>query len=173
AMIVATRPTTRPSASISTHFFSTVAAFADWAVLVSAFMARSLTDMDRSMSAPKQRRRLSRRDEAALRSGPMAPNKRKVKHSAALLTGIMIPLISRRRFQRAHALLDQPAAVAARLDDPALATLAQDQPRITVDGPQIVDLERLDLSGDRRRIALDHGDRPPGTVVGYRYLAIL
>src|SRR5690606_19906287 len=133
AMIVATRPTTRPSASISTHFFSTVAAFADWVVLVSAFMARSLTDMDRSMSAPKQGRRLSRRDEAALRSGPMAPNKQKVKHSAALLTGIMIPLISRRRFQRAHALLDQPAAVAARLDDPALATLAQDQPRITVD----------------------------------------
>src|SRR3546814_2573915 len=46
AMIVATRPTTRPSASISTHFFSTVAAFADWVVLVSAFMARSLTEMD-------------------------------------------------------------------------------------------------------------------------------
>src|SRR3546814_9781568 len=56
AMIDATRPTTRPSASISTHFFSTVAAFADTVVLVSAFMARSLTDMDRSMSAPKQGR---------------------------------------------------------------------------------------------------------------------
>src|SRR3546814_12637400 len=41
AMIDATRPTTRPSASISTHFFSTVAAFADAVVLVSAFMARS------------------------------------------------------------------------------------------------------------------------------------
>src|SRR3546814_3891459 len=46
AMIVATRLTTRPSASISTHFFSTVAAFADAVVLVSAFMARSLTEMD-------------------------------------------------------------------------------------------------------------------------------
>src|SRR3546814_15194793 len=110
AMIDATRPTTRPSASISTHFFSTVAAFADTVVLVSAFMARSLTDMDRSMSAPKQGRRLSRRDEAALRSGPMAPDKKKVKLCAALLTGIMVPLISIRGFQRAHRPIQPPAA---------------------------------------------------------------
>src|SRR3546814_9368215 len=101
-MCESTRPKTRPSASFSTHFFSTVAACADTVVLVSAFMARPLTDMDRSMSAPKQGRRLSRRDEAALRSGPMAPAKQKVKLCAALLTGIMIPLISRRGFQRSE-----------------------------------------------------------------------
>src|SRR3546814_9394328 len=40
-----------------------------------------------------------------------------------------------------------------------------------VDGPQIVDFERLSLSGDRRRIALDPGDRPPVAVVDYRYVA--
>src|SRR3546814_6740944 len=112
-------------------------------------MARSLTDMDRSMSAPKQGRRLSRRDEAALRSGPMAPDKQKVKLCAALLTGIMIPLISRRGFQRAHALLDQPAVLAVGRDDPALAALANDQARTGVDGPQIVDFARLDRKSTR------------------------
>src|SRR3546814_8412096 len=83
----------------------------------------------------------------------------------------MIPLISRRGFQRAHALLDQPAVLAVGRDDPALAALANDQARTGVDGPQIVDFERLSLSGDRRRIALDPGDRPPVAVVDYRYVA--
>src|SRR3546814_13996795 len=99
----------------------------------------------------------------------MAPDKQKVKLCAALLTGIMIPLISRRGFQRAHALLDQPAVLAVGRDDPALAALANDQARTGVDGPQIVDFERLSLSGDRRRIALHPGDRPPVAVVDYRY----
>src|SRR3954463_6169879 len=39
AMIVATRPTTRPSASIRCHFFSTSAGLADLVVFISAFMA--------------------------------------------------------------------------------------------------------------------------------------
>src|SRR3546814_10690057 len=69
----------------------------------------------------------------------MAPDKQKVKLCAALLTGIMIPLISRRGFQRAHALLDQPAVLAVGRDDPALAALANDQARTGDDGPQIVD----------------------------------
>jgi hypothetical protein len=42
AIIEAARPTTRPSASISTHFFSTVAGLADLVVFISAFMARKL-----------------------------------------------------------------------------------------------------------------------------------
>src|SRR3546814_6515145 len=76
----------------------------------------------------------------------MAPDKQKVKLCAALLTGIMIPLISRRGFQRAHALLDQPAVLAVGRDDPALAALANDQARTGVAGPQLVDFERLSLS---------------------------
>jgi len=39
AMIVATRPTTSPSASIRCHFFSTSAGLADLVVFISAFMA--------------------------------------------------------------------------------------------------------------------------------------
>src|SRR3546814_4204727 len=101
----------------------------------------------------------------------MAPDKQKVKLCAALLTGIMVSLMSRRGFQRAHALLDQPAVLAVGRDDPALAALANDQARTGVDGPQIVDFERLSLSGDRRLIALDPGDRPPVAVVDYRYVA--
>src|SRR5689334_2250047 len=42
AMIVATRPTTRPSASIRCHFFSTSAGFTDLVVFISAFMAENL-----------------------------------------------------------------------------------------------------------------------------------
>jgi hypothetical protein len=38
ATMDATRPTTRPSASINTHFFSTVAGVAERVTLVSAFM---------------------------------------------------------------------------------------------------------------------------------------
>src|SRR4026207_1094877 len=38
AMIVATRPTTRPSASIRCHFFSTSAGLIDLVVFISAFM---------------------------------------------------------------------------------------------------------------------------------------
>src|SRR5690606_18748384 len=95
--------TTRPSASISTHFFSTVAAFADWVVLVSAFMARSLKRWTRGTgsgsAAPNKPRRQSLADEAALRSGPMTLCGPKVKLRAALLTGIIIPsrLTSARR----------------------------------------------------------------------------
>src|SRR3546814_14267697 len=100
----------------------------------------------------------------------MAPDKQKVKLCAALLTGIMIPLISRRGFQRAHALLDQPAVLAVGRDDPALAALANDQARTGVYGPQIVDFERLSLYGDRRRIALDPGYRPPFAGVHARYV---
>ena len=37
-MIVATRPTTRPSASIRCHFFSTSAGLTDLVVFISAFM---------------------------------------------------------------------------------------------------------------------------------------
>src|ERR1700754_4497909 len=43
ATIVATRPTTRPSASIRCHFFSTSAGFADLVVFISAFMASDLS----------------------------------------------------------------------------------------------------------------------------------
>src|SRR4051812_3463593 len=39
ATIVASRPTTRPSASIRCHFFSTSAGLADLVVFISAFMA--------------------------------------------------------------------------------------------------------------------------------------
>ena len=42
-MIVATRPTTRPSASIRCHFFSTSAGLADLVVFISAFMALILS----------------------------------------------------------------------------------------------------------------------------------
>ena len=41
-MIVATRPTTRPSASIRCHFFTTSAGLADLVVFISAFMAFDL-----------------------------------------------------------------------------------------------------------------------------------
>src|SRR5690606_16409686 len=82
-------------ASISTHFFSTVAAFADWVVLVSAFMARSLKRWTRvtgsGSAAPNKPRRQSLSDEAALRSGPMTISGLEVKLCAALLTGIIIP----------------------------------------------------------------------------------
>src|SRR3546814_11141692 len=91
--------------------------------------------------------------------------KQKVKLCAALLTGIMIPLISRHGFQRAHALLDQPAVLAVGRDDPALAALATDQACTGVDGPQIGDFERLSLSGDRRQIG-----RATGRESGCRYV---
>src|SRR3546814_8122140 len=55
-------------------------------------------------------------------------------------------LFRSRGFQRAHALLDQPAVLAVGRDDPALAALANDQARTGVDGPQIVDFERLSQS---------------------------
>src|SRR6187200_2477210 len=42
AIIVATRPTTSPSASIKCHFFSTSAGLADLVVFISAFMAFDL-----------------------------------------------------------------------------------------------------------------------------------
>ncbi len=79
----------------------------------------------------------------------MAPDKRKVKRSAALLTGIMIPQASRHWFQRPHALFDQLAALAIRPGNPTLAVLTHDQPRTGIDGPQIVDLERLRFPGDQ------------------------
>src|SRR5689334_25308133 len=43
ATIVARRPTTRPSASIRCHFFSTSDGFADLVVFISAFMALILS----------------------------------------------------------------------------------------------------------------------------------
>src|SRR5262245_57280615 len=46
-MIVATRPTTSPSASIRCHFFSTSAGFADLVVFISAFMAIPLLECER------------------------------------------------------------------------------------------------------------------------------
>src|SRR4051794_6167010 len=43
AMIVASRPTTSPSASIRCHFFSTSAGLTDLVVFISAFMAADLS----------------------------------------------------------------------------------------------------------------------------------
>src|SRR6476661_444662 len=51
AMIVATRPTTRPSASIRCHFFSTSAGLADLVVFISAFMAPEPLSNEKSGSS--------------------------------------------------------------------------------------------------------------------------
>src|SRR3954468_8638209 len=45
ATIVARRPTTKPSASIKCHFFSTSCGLADLVVFISAFMAETLREM--------------------------------------------------------------------------------------------------------------------------------
>src|SRR5204863_1960086 len=47
AMIVATRPTTSPSASIRCHFLSTSAGLADLVVFISAFIARNLFEREK------------------------------------------------------------------------------------------------------------------------------
>src|SRR3569623_2436417 len=61
AMIVATRPTTRPAASIRCHFFSTSAGFADLVVFISAFMAVNLSNqMIKATQACRRERRYSR-----------------------------------------------------------------------------------------------------------------
>src|SRR3954470_9860007 len=58
AMIVARRPTTRPSASIRCHFFSTSCGLADLGVFISAFMAR--ISRGTNPSCVKGERRLTR-----------------------------------------------------------------------------------------------------------------
>src|SRR6478609_9792537 len=76
AMIVATRPTTRPSASIRCHFFSTSAGLADLVVFISAFMADDpfVENAKGDAKAPPS-------------DALFAAEARKVKQSGVLLTG--------------------------------------------------------------------------------------
>ena len=55
-MIVATRPTTRPSASIRCHFFSTSAGLIDLVVFISAFMGSDLFVQMNEAPPDRQRR---------------------------------------------------------------------------------------------------------------------
>src|SRR6476659_661410 len=61
ATIVATRPTTRPSASIRCHFFSTSAGFADLVVFISAFMGVNLFLTRKAAPEPELLHRRQRR----------------------------------------------------------------------------------------------------------------
>src|SRR5262245_27100670 len=76
AMMVATRPTTRFSASIRCHFFSTSAGFTDLVVFISAFMGCDLL-LETGKRHPR----------AALVSGLIATTRQKVKQKRALLDG--------------------------------------------------------------------------------------
>ena len=58
----------------------------------------------------------------------MTPSGRKVKHIAALLTGIMIPYASRGRLERPHPLFDERLSGAPGLDNPALSPFLHHQP---------------------------------------------
>src|SRR5688572_22345887 len=80
-MSVATRPTTRPSASIRCHFFSTSAGRTDLVVFISAFMGCDL--FVQMNEAPPER------DDAA--AGAMIAGVVFVKQSEHLLTGIGLP----------------------------------------------------------------------------------
>src|SRR6478735_9933870 len=80
AMIVATRPTTRPSASIRCHFLSTSAGLADLVVFISAFMALILSfECER------------RRKGDAVGGGYLREGAEKSSKSGAFRTGKIIP----------------------------------------------------------------------------------
>jgi len=76
AMIVATRPTTRFSASIRCHFFSTSAGFTDLVVFISAFMG--WTSSSKMREAPPK---------AAPSGGLMMMGAEKVKQKRGFANG--------------------------------------------------------------------------------------
>ena len=89
----------------------------------------------------------------------------KVKHIAALLTGIIIPSFFYRGLQRANPFLDERPRIAAGLDDPALPLVGHDKAGRGIDRPQIVGFERLLLTAGGERVALDLSHHPHRAVV--------
>ena len=99
-MIVARRPTTRPSASIRCHFFSTSAGLIDLVVFISAFMGWDLF--------VKNRKRQPRGPAPV--GGLIAVKRDLVKQIRALLTGKMLPefVLPPNRHKSAEQPLDRP-----------------------------------------------------------------
>lgn len=80
-------------------------------------------------------RRLSPKDEAALRSGPMAAYGVKVNREAAFLTGIMIPSTGIAIDKVARARLHKAAAATVSAGHPCLLVFAKNQTRRRIDRP--------------------------------------